>query len=232
MIQIKTAEYLCIIYWFICCFEYWQISAQLNSFSSRSKINFKMISFLYFLSAVILLIHSSFLPFLIIAFVILLVFYQLDGPFNGGADYIHFITVIVLFIIKLPNSNKFITKSALLYLTFQVILSYFIAGVVKIKNQEWRNGKALIKLFTSPNFRPNVYLRKFFLNQYLALIFSWIIITFEIFSTILLFAHKQWPFFIFLGLFHFFNFINLGLNRFVFAWIITYPLIINIFDIF
>jgi hypothetical protein len=109
-----------------------------------------------------------------------------------------------------------------------VILSYFLAGVVKLKSNEWRTGIAVKKLSESPNYAPWVWVEKIFSKKEVSFVTGWAIIILELIFPLLIFTVNLKMIFLSCFIFHMFNFIFFGLNRFVFAWIATYPLVIYI----
>lgn len=143
------------------------------------------------------------------------------GTFNGGSDYM---TLLVLLMssgaILLPEWSHYFW----FYLGVQVVLSYFISGVSKLKNPEWRSGQALSKLLTKSNYSVPDSIKKIAANSQTALFLSWLIIIFEL-AAVTVFIHPA-VCLVFMGiafLFHVANFFVLGLNRFVFAWLAAYP---------
>lgn len=147
------------------------------------------------------------------------------GLFNGGSDSMTAIIALCLLFARLFSNYPLISRLALLYIAVQITASYVIAGVSKIRNQEWRRGTALSVFFKTPRYdSPPVMIQTLFENKTAAIVLSYALILFEftfpfawINSTLCL---------IFLGLafiFHLLNFWVFGLNRFVFAWVAGYP---------
>lgn len=155
---------------------------------------------------------------------ICLVFIRLGGSFNGGSDAM---TALVLAAcaarVVFPDSEK-IAKFCLWYLAFQIVLSYFVAGIVKIRKSSWRRGDALKVLFAKSNYIvPGKVLRLFNL-PFVSLVACWVILIFECSFPLVLLKHDLALIYIGLALmFHLANFYLLGLNRFVWAWVAAYP---------
>ncbi|MBS2035682.1 hypothetical protein JST97_11895 [bacterium] len=66
---------------------------------------------------------------------------RFGGSLNGGSDYM---TLVILSSLLLPWGR--------IYLAVQLTLSYVVAGLVKIRLPEWRNGKTLTLLTGLPAF--------------------------------------------------------------------------------
>ncbi len=122
--------------------------------------------------------------------------------------------------------NK-IAKGFFVYLCIQVIFSYVIAGLVKVKNSEWRNGQALPNIAKLLRYQVPKTFQLYLNNRNISLALSWLVIVFEIlFFLPLLFPQSALFFLLFGLLFHFANFYFFGLNRFFWTWLATYPLVL------
>ena len=73
--------------------------------------------------------------------------YHYQGPYNGGSDRMG---ALILFCLTLANllPQQQYQELAFGYLAIQLMLSYFMAGYVKIINPDWRNGQALQDVFS------------------------------------------------------------------------------------
>ncbi len=151
---------------------------------------------------------------------------RFGGPLGGGSDSMFFQIQIGLLIASFGVANPILTRIGLGWIAAQSVLSYFIAGVSKLKNQDWRSGLALGNLLRSNGpyvlFTPA---RKLANSNALCVAFSWLIILFEItFPAVLLLPWEGKVAMLSAGLiFHIANAAVLGLNRFVWAWAATYP---------
>lgn len=97
---------------------------------------------------------STAVPFLLLVLLLMttvLVLLRWRGTFNGGSD---FMTLVVLMAVTAaqfdPDSEK-LRRGALWYIAIQTCASYFISGVIKIRKNNWRTGKAL------PGFLPSSF---------------------------------------------------------------------------
>lgn len=160
----------------------------------------------------------------------LLICIRWKGAFNGGSDYMGLMLSGALALFHFPANTPEASKFILFYISFQLILSYFWAGVVKIKLSAWRRGLALpIFLNHSPlkvpligSFKPSWPVRKE--ARFLLLICSWFIMLWELSFPLAVINLQFFCFYFLSGMFfHLLNFFLLGLNRFVWVWPAAYP---------
>ena len=156
------------------------------------------------------------------------------GAYNGGSDAMTLVVLTGLFLTTLPltfaNPDLSVTKIGLGFIALMSIWSYFKSGFVKFRNPEWRNGLVLPRICQSPMYGASPQLNLWFRNPWSCRLSSWAVIAFDL-SAIGLILFAQQPFyptlaliFIFGGLsFHALNFWALGLNRFFWIWVCTYP---------
>lgn len=148
------------------------------------------------------------------------------GPVGGGSDSMFFQVQLGLFFASLGFANPLLIKIGLGWIAAQSVLSYFLAGLAKLKNAGWRNGVALQNLFSSDG--PYVLwsgVRGLAKLKSLCALLGWGAVLFELafLAVLVLPTEGKW---VFLGLgltFHLANAVVLGLNRFVWAWTATYP---------
>ncbi|MCB0348082.1 MAG: HTTM domain-containing protein, partial [Bdellovibrionales bacterium] len=146
------------------------------------------------------------------------------GSFNGGSDYM---TILVLLTstsaFLLPQYSHYIW----IYLGVQVVLSYFISGVVKLKQPTWRSGESLLYLIQSSNYQIPDKTKHLITNKKVAAALSWVVIIFEISSPLVLLSPNICFFYLVIATtFHIANFYVFGLNRFIFAWLASYPALV------
>lgn len=146
-----------------------------------------------------------------------------QGPYNGGSDRL---SLLILFVLAIFHFAPTLTvqEFAFAYLGLQVVLSYFVAGLVKLKNPEWRSGRALSEILSRygrslPSVRT----------------FAWVAMMFEILLPLTLSNKQMLIAALSLALmFHVGNFVIFGLNRFVWVWLASYPAVLwiqqRIFD--
>lgn len=149
------------------------------------------------------------------------------GANNGGSD---FMSHIVLFALMASEILPFQSAqvAAIYFITANSLLSYFISGVVKLKNKNWRNGKELKSIFAITLYPIPNWAHRIASNNTFSFIFSWCTILLECLLPLALIVFpKSVLLFIPLGiLFHASITICFGLNRFFWVWISTYPAIL------
>lgn len=158
--------------------------------------------------------------------IFLLLWWQKGGPKNGGADQMTGILLLSLFAMRLGGDESALTKGALYFLGIQSGLSYFIAGFVKAVNRSWWNGSAIKNLARIQKYPLPNRLRNWINNSGVAQKATGSLLVFELCFPFA-FLNVAWATgFIFLGaIFHLMNAYVLGLNRFFWSWIATYPAI-------
>lgn len=147
------------------------------------------------------------------------------GTFNGGSDYMTMVLLLGLSASALPF-GEIAQRAGLGYICAQLVLSYFIAGLVKLRRSAWRSGHALGAFLGSERYGTPPWLQRF-VTPRVGLVLAWSVMVFELaFPLTLLRPHAALGFAA-LGLaFHAANAIAFGLNRFLFAWAAAYPALV------
>jgi hypothetical protein len=147
------------------------------------------------------------------------------GTFNGGSDSMTLQVALALWLARLFETIPGVSRACLAYIAVQVTASYFISGYVKLKNPDWRNGKALPLFLRTPGYdSAPAWLRDLFDRHGLAVIASLSVIAFECAFPLAWISPKICLAFVALAaVFHLANFWLFGLNRFVFVWLAAYP---------
>lgn len=115
-------------------------------------------------------------------------------------------------------------RIALGYLAVQLLLSYTLAGWVKLVNPDWRSGQALRDIFEFSVYPVSESLRAWAHAPGMLLGLSWTVIAFEVLFPLamlngtLLTAALGVAF-----MFHLSNAGLFGLSRFVWIWVAGYP---------
>lgn len=187
---------------------------------------FIYIIWLRLLLSILLFCISSPIIYSLIIFIALLISLRWRGTFNGGSDYMTLIVLIAMFIASLSSNPKF-QNASVYYLCFQVASSYFLAGLVKVKNKDWRTGKALKAFLQNTIYRDNKVTSYLIGSNKLLRLFGIITIAWEL-SFPLAFVNYNFAIvYLSVGfLFHLANAYLLGLNRFLFIWVATYPAVL------
>lgn len=185
---------------------------------------FRALIVLNIVSASVLLVFGTSWVIIYPLFFICVLFIRLGGSFNGGSDAMTALVVAASAAhIVFPESEK-ITKFCLWYLALQIVLSYFVAGVAKLRSSSWRRGIALKSLFSKSNYVVPEQVLKILNWPLVSIAGCWGILIFECSFPLVLFNSQLAILYLgFAFVFHFLNFYVLGLNRFFWAWIAAYP---------
>ncbi len=173
----------------------------------------------------LLLIAGFYTPWVLLllfllAFILLHLF---QGPYNGGADRMSILILSVILLVHLIPSLRW-QEIFFGYLAIQLLLSYFIAGWVKLINPDWRRGQALSDVFRFSVYPVSKQLRQ--LSSYPRFLFyaSWTVILFECLFPLTLISNISLSIaLVAAAFFHFSNACFFGLNRFFWIWIASYP---------
>lgn len=188
---------------------------------------FKVLVLAQFVLILILPLSQSGLVITGLIITTVLICFRFRGVFNGGSDYMTLTVLFGLFFSSLNQNDPLLVRYGLLYIALQCTLSYFIAGIVKVRTPAWRSGLALRAFIKHSNYPVPTTIRQWVERPILMFVASWVVMLWECtFPLIWL-----WPKFVFgylavAILFHLGVFISFGLNRFVFAWLASYPALI------
>ncbi len=151
---------------------------------------------------------------------------RFQGPYNGGSDRMSLLILYSLTAIHFIPSQHW---QAIIfgYLALQLILSYVMAGWVKIINPEWRNGLALKDVFCFSAYPASESLRGWAKKPKILRCASWAVMLFELLFPLTLLSQTT----LIIGLviaitFHIANAFLFGLNRFLWTWLAAYPSIL------
>lgn len=151
------------------------------------------------------------------------------GAFNGGSD---FMTLVALSGLLMANALSawgepvLGWRACLWYVTLQSVSSYFVSGWVKLQRPEWRSGRALTIFLNDGVYGPlpeGSWLRQPRVAQACA----WAFTLWEgCFPLALLDLRLAALFCAVATVFHFLVFWFFGLNRFFWAWLVTFPAVL------
>ena len=179
-----------------------------------------------FAAAAALFFQAAWLPWIMLA-AALLTSARWRGAFNGGGDYMTIVVLSAVSIAALFPNTPGVLLGCLWYTSLHVCASYLIAGLVKLKNRDWRSGEALSAFIRSTIFLPNPRLERASENGFLMKLASLALILFELSFPLALLGAEFAAGYACLGIiFHLGAFYVFGLNRFVFAWAAGYPALI------
>lgn len=175
-----------------------------------------------FYTAILAIIYPYFFViFFILFFTTFLITLRWRGSFNGGSDYL---TLIILLCLCIGYFSPLLAKAALWYITLQVISSYFLAGLYKVKEYKWRLGTAVYGFISSPNYKTPRFILEKSKDPAWAKTIAWSVILFELSFPLVLATPMLTKAYLIAGvLFHLGNFLVFGLNRFFWVWSASYP---------
>lgn len=146
------------------------------------------------------------------------------GSFNGGSDYMNLMLLLGvsagLVFAHIPAVGWF----CLWYMTLQLVLSYYRAGFVKVKNCQWRSGEALGAFLGSPRYQQGSLSLALLSHPKVLKLAAWMVMIFELSFPLSLLGPNWALTYMTAGFFfHLINSYWFGLNRFFFAWVAAYP---------
>lgn len=151
---------------------------------------------------------------------------RFQGPYNGGSDRMGLLILCCLCVAEF-SPVQWGQEVALGYLAVQLLLSYFIAGWVKIVNPDWRTGRALQDVFLFSAYPASERLRQLANWPKLLCAASWAVMLLELLFPFALLTHATLiAALVLAAIFHFANACLFGLNRFFWVWLAAYPSIL------
>lgn len=141
------------------------------------------------------------------------------GSFNGGSD-----SMLLVVSLALALASTFPRQAgwALGYCAVQLTLSYVIAGLAKLRDPAWRDGRALAILVELPQYRVPRGLAR--VGARLTRLGSWAILAFELAFPIAFTGPTAAAVVLAIGAaFHVANALVFGLDRFLWTWLAAYP---------
>lgn len=155
---------------------------------------------------------------------------RLRGPLCGGSDAMWFQVQLGLLLASLAGWHPVLARVGLGWIAAQSVLSYALAGVVKLRNPSWRSGEAVRQLLASDG--PYVIwapARGVVKHAAVCGALAWAVMVFEVLFPLVLVvpAEVRWMWLAAGFVFHLGNALVLGLNRFVWAWVATYPALLQ-----
>jgi len=162
----------------------------------------------------------------VIALVLLL---RWRGAFNGGSDFMTLVGLTGLLIAQglgAWGDAALGWRAGLWYVTLQSLTSYFVSGWVKLLRPEWRSGAALPHFLDTGVYGP-LAAGSLYRSPAVARAVAWGFTVWEGLFPLGLLDLRLAVFFCASGaLFHFLVFWYFGLNRFLWAWLATFPAVL------
>lgn len=148
------------------------------------------------------------------------------GSYNGGSDSMLLVVVLAVALARSAPGTG-IELAALAYCAAQLVLSYFIAGISKLRDPAWLRGTALPQLVQLPQYAVPAWAAALLSRPTLAALAAWAMLAFECASPAALVAPTVCAALLAFGAtFHLVNAIVFGLNRFLWAWPAAYPALV------
>ncbi|HMG57658.1 MAG TPA: hypothetical protein VK601_29360 [Kofleriaceae bacterium] len=148
------------------------------------------------------------------------------GTYNGGSDAMLLVVMLALGIARsAPDTGG--AAAGLAYVAAQLVLSYFIAGIAKLREATWRTGRALPLLVRTPHYRVPAWAAATLSRPAIARWAARSILAFEC-GFPLAFTHPAACTALLAAgaAFHLGNAIVFGLDRFLWTWLAAYPALI------
>jgi hypothetical protein len=142
-----------------------------------------------------------------------------------GADQMYVVVFLGLAVYEFMPQGSLASAAGLIYIGAQTVLSYLIAGCVKIAGPSWRDGTAIGGIMTTKIYGNSAAAAVLQGRATLGLIACWLVITFEITFVAALFVDRRimWVMLAAGVLFHAANTALMGLNSFFVAFVASYP---------
>ncbi len=161
----------------------------------------------------------------------LLLLLRWRGAFNGGSDFMTLVGLTGLLIAHGVGAYAGMTqgwRAGLWYVALQSLTSYFMSGWVKLLRPEWRSGRALPFFLDTGIYGP-LAADSVFRRPALTRACAWGFTVWEgCFPLALLDVRLAAVFCAVAAVFHFLVFWFFGLNRFFWAWLVTFPAILYV----
>jgi hypothetical protein len=154
--------------------------------------------------------------------------FQLRTAFGtDGADQMNTLTLGALVVDAVSNS-PLVRAAALWFQALQLVLSYFIAGVAKLRGEEWRQGRAPTLIFSTRMYGVPPFGRWLGQHPRVSWLMAWIVIVTETSYPLVFVAPPSLAMAIMAGGlgFHVFTAFAMGLNTFFWAFTAAYPALI------
>lgn len=146
------------------------------------------------------------------------------GSFNGGSDAMTIVILTALSVARFFPGSEAIQQGTIWYIAVQAGLSYFVAGWSKIGKASWRSGQALPAIFQTSAYTASPGMNWIIGHPLVCFSMAWTVLIFECTFPVAFLSPTLCLFYLgFALVFHLTNVYILGLNRFVFAWVASYP---------
>ena len=151
------------------------------------------------------------------------------GRENGASDALTNLVLLALAVAAVARAlGVDVDGGAVVFVAAQALLSYVAAGIAKLRSPSWRRGRALAAFVAAARFGAPAWakrtLERRVIGAVVGAVVGFVVVAWELASPLALTSTTACFAFCAAGLvFHLANFAVFGLNRFVFAWLATYP---------
>lgn len=151
-----------------------------------------------------------------------------SGPGHDGSFQLRLLMQFVLFTCSISPLDSLAFRIGLYFLSTQLVLSYLLAGIAKLRGATWRDGTALISIFGTVYHGSAWAYKLLNTRRKLSLALSWFVIGFEVLFPLILIGNGELliVFLIVTTLFHLSTSFLMGLNGFFFSFAAAYPALI------
>lgn len=149
--------------------------------------------------------------------------FRFRGSYNGGSDSMLLVVLGGLALARCDPAGP-LGPIGLAYVAVQLVLSYLVAGLVKLREPSWRSGVAMHAVLELPQYGAPAWARRSLARGWVARASAWGVIGFECLFPLALFADAAAIVLSAIAIsFHAVNVAVLGLNRFFWTWLAAYP---------
>lgn len=150
------------------------------------------------------------------------------GPGLDGSFQLRVLMLVVLFTCSISPWDSLPFRLGLYFLSAQLVLSYLLAGIAKLRGRSWRNGTGLIGILGT-RYHGLAWAHRFLAKRpALSKLLSWGVISFEILFPLVLTGQSGLvvALLAFTTLFHLATSLMMGLNGFFLSFTAAYPALV------
>lgn len=149
---------------------------------------------------------------------------------GDGSDHMSFVVFMASALAEAFPDDELIQQMCVRFVAFQSCVSYATSGAVKLVSPIWRSGEAVTGVFRTRTYGDQGLYRILVRYPVLAKVLAWAVILGELSFPLVLFASPRGVRAVLAGgaLFHLANGRFMGLNRFFWAFVGTYPAVAHV----
>jgi hypothetical protein len=145
------------------------------------------------------------------------------GSYNGGSDAMLLVVALAVALARTAPGSP-VARAGLAYCAAQLVLSYFVSGIAKLRDPAWRDGRALGILSRLPQYRVPPRAIAALSRPVVARVAAGTMLAFECgFPAALGDPAVCAGLLVFGAGFHLVNAVVFGLDRFLWTWLAAYP---------